>query len=295
MNAWQEGWFTEISNGLWDGESKNLKVKRVLYHEKSKFQDILVFESESYGNVLVLDGAIQATEKDECSYQEMACHLPLVTLDHEPKRVCIIGGGDGGCVREVLKHPSVEEVVLCEIDVDVINAAKQFLPTMSCGLSDPRVKIINADGAEYLRQHKKYFDVVINDCSDPVGLAEFLFSKEFFETCKEALVENGVFSQQSETLWLHLDLIAQMKENLEKVFGNVNYAWSSTPTYPGGILGYLVCQMQSGVDSREPRRIESWFNQLDEKTRDSLKYYTPQLHRAAFNLPAFAAKKLNQF
>ncbi|EFC50237.1 spermidine synthase [Naegleria gruberi] len=295
MNAWKEGWFTEESNGLWDGESKNLKVKQVLYHKKSEFQDVLVFESESYGNVLALDGAIQATEKDECAYQEMACHLPLVTVGHEPKRVCIIGGGDGGCVREVLKHSSIEEVVLCEIDKEVIEAAKKFLPTMSCGLEDPRVKVINADGAAYLKQHKNYFDVIINDCSDPIECAQVLFSKDFFITCREALVPNGIFSQQSETLWLHLDFISNLKKDLEQVFDQAKYAYVSTPTYPGGLLGFLVCSTNPDMDPSVPRRIESWYNKLDEKTKDSLKYYTDKLHTASFHLPAFAAKKLNQF
>ncbi|KAG8677923.1 putrescine aminopropyltransferase [Ceratobasidium sp. 394] len=160
-----DGWFREI-NSQWPGQAMTLKVNRILHVEKSKYQDVLVFDSATYGNVLVLDGVIQCTERDEFSYQEMIAHIPLASHPN-PKRVLVIGGGDGGVVREVLKHDTVEEVVLCDIDEAVIRVSKTYLPHMSSLLSDKRVTVYVGDGFAYLQRNTAQFDCIITDSSDP--------------------------------------------------------------------------------------------------------------------------------
>ena len=161
-----------------------LQVERILHTEKSKYQDVLVFRSTTYGTVLVLDGAIQCTERDEFSYQELIAHLPLASHPN-PERVLVIGGGDGGVVREVLKHKSVKEVVLVDIDEAVVRVSKQYLPHMSQLLEDPRVTVHIGDGFKYLADAAAagaaaLYDVIITDSSDPVGPAESLFQAPIF-------------------------------------------------------------------------------------------------------------------
>lgn len=190
----KDGWFREISD-MWPGQAMTLKVKRVVHHEKSKYQDVLIFESTDYGMVLVLDNVIQCTERDEFAYQEMITHLGMFSHP-DPKRVLVIGGGDGGVLREVVKHDSVEEAVLCDIDEAVIRLSKQYLPTMSVGYEHPKVKVHVGDGFKFLEDYKNSFDVIITDSSDPEGPAESLFQKPYFQLLFNALREGGVITTQ---------------------------------------------------------------------------------------------------
>ncbi|KAK1081585.1 putrescine aminopropyltransferase [Friedmanniomyces endolithicus] len=153
-----------------------LKVNQIVHHEKSKYQDVLIFESSDYGMVLVLDNVIQCTERDEFAYQEMITHLGMFSHPN-PKRVLVIGGGDGGVLREIVKHESVEEAVLCDIDEAVIRLSKKYLPGMSVGFQHPNVKVHIGDGFKFLEDKKDTFDVIITDSSDPEGPAESLFKK----------------------------------------------------------------------------------------------------------------------
>jgi len=194
----QDGWFREINN-MWPGQAMTLKVDKVLHHEVSKYQDVLLFQSANHGNVLVLDGAIQCTERDEFAYQEMITHLAMNSHPN-PKRVLVIGGGDGGVLREVVKHDMVEQVTLCEIDEAVIRLSKQYLPDMAAGFDHPKVKVYVGDGFEYLSSHKNAFDVIITDSSDPEGPAAALFQKPFFELLYAALREDGIISTQCKFL-----------------------------------------------------------------------------------------------
>ncbi|KAF1767125.1 hypothetical protein GCK72_007083 [Caenorhabditis remanei] len=268
MDKLHKGWFTEFSpddlekmnssgesqessskllksdgqemGGAWPGQAFSLQVKKVLYHEKSKYQDVLVFESTTYGNVLVLDGIVQATERDEFSYQEMLAHLPLFAHPN-PKRVLIIGGGDGGILREVLKHETVEKVTMCEIDEMVIDVAKKFLPGMSCGFSHEKLDLYCGDGFEFLKNHKNEFDVIITDSSDPVGPAESLFGQSYYELLRDALKEDGILSSQGECPWLDLKLISTVIRSARELFPVSKYAVGSVPTYTSGLMGYIVC------------------------------------------------------
>lgn len=172
-----------------------LRVKQVLHHEKSKFQDVLVFESTDYGTVLVLDNVIQCTERDEFSYQEMITNLAMMSHPN-PKKVLVVGGGDGGVLREVVKHQSVEKAILCDIDEAVPRVSEKYLPAMYAGFKHPVAEKFIGDGFKFLADRKNEFDVIITDSSDPEGPAESLFQKPYFQLLHDALREGGVITTQ---------------------------------------------------------------------------------------------------
>ncbi|CAO1621531.1 unnamed protein product [Parajaminaea phylloscopi] len=277
----RDGWFTEV-NPQWPGQGMALQVSRILHHERSKFQDVLVFQSTTYGNVLVLDGAIQATERDEFSYQEMIAHLPLASHP-DPKRVLVIGGGDGGVLREVVKHPSVEEVILCDIDEAVPRVSAKYLPKMASGLTHPKTKVIIGDGFAFLKQaeNKAAFDVIITDSSDPIGPAEALFQPPFFKLLKEALKPGGHISTQGESIWCHLEFIQQIRKSVNELFPVAEYAFTTIPTYPSGQIGFIVASLDANDNLRKPLR-----------EVPDCRYWSPQVHTSAFSLPEFARRAI---
>ena len=191
----RDGWFREINNDMWPGQALTLRVNQVVHHERSAFQDVLIFESSHHGMVLVLDNAIQCTERDEFSYQEMITHLAMFAHP-APRRVLVIGGGDGGVLREVVKHECVERAVLVDIDEAVIRLSKKFLPAMSVGFQHPKVETHVADGVDFLRDRRDEFDVIITDSGDPAGPAETLFQHSYFELLHGALRDGGIIATQ---------------------------------------------------------------------------------------------------
>ncbi|KIH87857.1 spermidine synthase [Sporothrix brasiliensis 5110] len=272
---------------MWPGQAMTLRVKKVLHHEKSKYQDVLIFESTDYGTVLVLDNVIQCTERDEFSYQEMITHLALNSHPN-PKKVLVIGGGDGGVLREVVKHDCVEEAILCDIDEAVIRLSKQYLPGMAAGFNHPKVKVHVGDGFKFLDDYKNEFDVIITDSSDPDGPAESLFKKSYFELLHSALREGGVITTQgSENQWLHLPLITKLKQDCKEVFAVAEYAYTTIPTYPSGQIGFMVCSKDPNANVKVPLR--KWTPEEESKL---CKYYNSEIHKASFILPNFAAKAL---
>jgi len=274
-NGIKDGWFSEYGT-LWPGQSMSIEVQEVLYEGKSQYQSILVFQSKTYGKVLVLDGVIQVTERDEFSYQEMMAHLPLCAHPN-PKKVLVIGGGDGGILREVCKHKGVEEVTICEIDELVIEISKKYLPSTSIGYTDPRVKVHVGDGAAFMEARKAEFDVILVDSSDPVGPAESLFQASFYQCMKEALRPNGMICTQGECIWLHLDLIKNLLDFSRKIFTHVQYAACSIPTYPCGQIGFIIGSLGERVD--QPKR---------KPELENIRYYNSSVHSASFILPEFA-------
>ncbi|XP_029187254.1 spermidine synthase-like [Acropora millepora] len=286
MNRIQNGWFSEI-NKQWPGQALSLEVEEVLFEGKSKYQDIIVFKSASHGKVLVLDGVIQCTESDEFSYQEMITFLPLNSHPC-PKKVLIIGGGDGGVIREVIKHRAVESIVLCEIDEKVIEVSKKYLPKMACGFSSSKLTQFIGDGFEYMKEHVNEFDVIITDSSDPVGPAESLFQRGYYELMKKALKPDGILCCQGECLWLDLSLIKSMVDFSKDLFPVVNYGFTTIPTYPCGQIGFIMCSKNKDTRFEDPVTVftESEVEQM------GLKYYNAEVHKSAFVLPQFAKKKL---
>ncbi|DAZ97809.1 TPA: hypothetical protein N0F65_002479 [Lagenidium giganteum] len=280
-------WFSE-TEALWPGQRFSLEMEEVLFHGKSDFQDVLVFKSATYGNVLVLDGVIQCTERDEFSYQEMITHLPMFA-HAAPKNVLIVGGGDGGVLREVAKHESVKKIIMCEIDPMVCDVSKKFFAnSLATSFDDPRLTLLHADAAAFLRDdNQDKFDVIIVDSSDPVGPAEVLFRKEFYENMKKSLAPGGVVCTQGECLWLHLDLIVEVLGRCQTIFPTIQYAYTTIPTYPSGQIGFVLCSLDESENMlTKPKREPS------AEMLETLRYYNSKIHEAAFVLPTFAERKI---
>ncbi|RTZ91664.1 MAG: spermidine synthase [Deltaproteobacteria bacterium] len=270
-----ELWFKEIDESQ---SGLTFRVKNVLFSKQTPYQRLDVFETEFYGNVLVLDGAVQITQKDEFVYHEMLAHVPLYTHPN-PRNVLIIGGGDGGTVREVVKHPEVEHVDLVEIDEAVIQAAKSYFPEVSCELDNPRVSILPMDGIEYIRKKPATYDVILIDSTDPVGPAEGLIAASFYKDAFKALTDNGVMAVQAESPFFYPEWVKKIFSNLNGVFPVTRLYLSFTPTYPGGMWTFgFASKGLDPVSDFDPSRIPEGL---------SFKYYTPELHKAAFQLPAF--------
>lgn len=287
------GWFSEISP-MWPGEAHSLKVEKILFQGKSDYQKVMVFQSSTYGKVLVLDGVIQLTERDECAYQEMICHLPLCSIPN-PKKVLVIGGGDGGVLREIARHSSVEQIDICEIDGMVVEVSKQYFPDVAVGYEDPRVNLHIGDGVAFLKAVTEgTYDAIIVDSSDPIGPAQELFEKPFFESVAKALRPGGVVCTQAESIWLHMHIIEDIVVNCRQIFkGSVNYAWTTVPTYPSGVIGFMLCSTEGpSVDFKHPvNPIDTIENESNLKR--PLKFYNSEIHSAAFCLPSFAKKVID--
>ena len=216
----------------------------------------------------------------------MITHLALNSHPN-PRSVLVIGGGDGGVLREVVKHSTVETAILCDIDESVIRLSKKYLPGMSIGFQHPNVSVHVGDGFEFLRERKGEFDVIITDSSDPEGPAESLFQKPYFELLFDALKEGGVVTTQAENIFLHLKLITELKKSCKEVFPVVEYAYTTIPTYPSGQIGFMVCCKDSKRNVKEP--VRQWSMEEEEKL---CRYYNKEIHRASFVLPTFARKAL---
>ncbi|MBI5641096.1 MAG: polyamine aminopropyltransferase [Nitrospirae bacterium] len=245
------------------------EVSRILYRGKSKFQDIMVFENPFFGKVLVLDGVVQITERDEFFYHEMLVHVVMNALPN-PRKVIVIGGGDGGTVREVLRHKSVEKVYFIEIDEEVINVSKKFFPKVASGMRDKRVEIKCMDGAEFVKGRQGDIDAVIVDSTDIVGFAKSLFTKKFFRAIKKCLTEDGMFVTLSESLHFHREIVAEVQETMKAVFPIVDLYTAPLATYAGNWWSFSV-----GSKKLDPRVIR-------RKHKLSTKYYCNGIHASAF-------------
>ena len=280
-----QGWFSE-TGPLWKGQAFSLEVEEVLMHERSAFQEVLVFQSTTYGRVLALDGVIQCTERDEFAYQEMMAHIPLCAHPN-PRKVLVIGGGDGGVLREIARHKCVEEIHICELDEMVIEASKKYLPWMAVGFEDPRVAVHIQDGAEFMLANAHCFDVIIVDSSDPVGPADSLFQESFYRGMRDALAPGGIVCTQGECMWLHLDIIGPMLHFCKEMYPAAEYAFTTIPTYPSGQIGFLVCTDNKAGSSKPCRT-------LPADVQEQLRYYSEEMHSAAFVLPPFVRRAIER-
>lgn len=256
-------------------------VKEVLFHEKNDLQDLIIFENEDFGRVLALDGIIQTTERDEFIYHEMLVHIPMMTHEN-PKNVLIIGGGDGGSLREVLRHNTVEKVTMVEIDRAVIDLCEKYLPKHSNGAFDhEKVQIVIDDGAKFVRQTEEKFDVIICDSTDPVGPGEVLFDTPFYQDCLNCLTENGLFASQNGVPSIQPTELKTSHQKLADVFSEVHHFVAPVPTYVGGFMVFSLSSPSSFT--KKPAR---------PLTLENLQYYTEALHTAAFALPQYILKAM---
>ena len=269
-------WLTERHD---DVAGHTFKVNQTLYHAQSDFQTIDIVETEAYGRMLLLDGMVMTTEKDEFIYHEMISHIPMLAHPN-PKQVLVIGGGDGGTVREVLKHPSVERVVLCEIDGMVIDSCREFLPSIAGRLDDPRVDIQVGDGVAYIAKQKKAFDVILIDSTDPLGPGEGLFTEAFYNNVLAALTPQGIMAAQSESPIADQREIRLVYQLLHKVFPVVHTYVAPIPTYPGGFWSWSFCSNEvEPFENVDPKRVQA----IEETT----KYFNSEIHKAVFALPNY--------
>jgi len=255
-------------------------VEKILYKAKSQFQDIIVFENPHFGRMLILDRVVQITERDEFFYHEMLTHVAM-HAHPDPKKVVVIGGGDGGTVREVLKHKSGEKCYFIEIDPEVIRVSKEFFPTVACAVDDPRVEIRNMDGAEFIKSRKGDIDVILVDSTDPIGFARTLFSDEFFESVKGALTDEGIFVTHADSLLLHVDIVTEVQQNLTNIFPRVDLYTAPIATYPGNWWAFNICSKKH--DPREMRR----------KYEIETKFYSDEMHGHSFLPKGFHKRLLN--
>ena len=265
-----------------------IKVEKVLFSGKSEFQTVDVVETKGHGKMLLNDGLIMVTERDEFAYHDMISHVPLF-VHPNPKNVLVIGGGDGGTAREVIRHSSVEKCTMVEIDGMVVDACREHIPQTSKDLDHPKMKLIIGDGVQFVKEAKANsdkFDVIIVDSTDPIGPAQPLFGEEFYQDVYECLADDGIVVSQGESSWYAMDIQQSLLGVLNKVFKN-NFLYSfSNLTYPGGLWSFTFASKKyHPVNDFDPQRV------IDSGL--AFDYYNHQLHSAAFALPNFAKKGLS--
>jgi len=253
-------------------------VEEILCSRRTAYQQLLIFKSRYFGKVLVLDGVVQLTERDEHFYHEMLTHVALHAHPH-PADVLIIGGGDGGSLREVLKHRTVKRVQIVELDKGVIDASKEFLPTLSTGFADPRAHVLETKGEEFLAQTRDRFDLVIMDSTDPVGPAASLFTDECLANAASVLKADGMFVAQTESLHFHRDFIREVQRKLARLFKIADLYTVPLATYGGNWWTFSIA---SKVNN--PR-------ELQRRCEVTTKYYAEDVHGQAF-LPQSLRRKL---
>lgn len=281
-NGIENGYYHEITPS---GFGIAIKAGKVLFSEQSDFQKVEVFETESsLGRVLTLDDLMMTTEGDEYHYHEMIAHVPM--MNHKnPESVLVIGGGDGGTVREVLKHKSVKRVVLCEIDGIVIDVCKKYLPTIACELENPKVEILVQDAIEYIKDKKNVFDIVLIDSTDPMGPGEGLFTEEFYTNVKNSLKKGGIVTAQSESPFVNKEEIKKMYNLLKKVFPICETFTSNIPTYPGGYWAWSFC-------SEDVKPLSYIDEERCAEITKTCKIYNKDYHMARFALPNYLKELL---
>ncbi len=277
-------WIEETFHPHW---KVGLKADKVLHEVKTEHQHLVIFTNKTWGTVLMLDGVCQLTTSDEFVYHEMMAHVPLMALD-EPEKVLVVGGGDGGVMREVLKHPSVEKAVLVEIDRTVVDTAEKYYPEIPSGVfQNPRAEIVIADGLKYVAETDERFDAIIVDSSEPIGPSAVLHTREFFADCKKALKKGGALVTQNGLPFLFPEHLAGTTRVFASLFKRVAPMMCTQPCYFGGPFA-----LNMATDDKDILKLDA--KELAKRARkrgiEDFKYWTPAVHVAAFALPAYAEK-----
>ncbi len=287
MTNKQKKYFKET---LYDAICQEYRIDKMYFENKTEHQHLMIFHNAQLGRVMTLDGVVQTTEADEFVYHEMLAHVPLIGHGFA-KRVLIIGGGDGGMLREVAKHP-VEHITQVEIDQAVVDMAIEHLPNHSAGAyNDARLNLVISDGFEFVKSHSTLvaedpnlaFDVIISDSTDPIGPGEVLFSENFYAFAKACLAPNGIMVAQNGVPFFQEDEVVDTNQRMGAHFAEMQFYCAPVPTYYGGFMTFAW-----GTDNEAAREltlteIKQRFNELSLKTR----YYNPALQQAAFALPQY--------
>jgi len=266
-------WFTEKQT---ENFGITMKINKTLHTEQTDFQMLEMVETAEFGNMLLLDGMVMTSQVDEFVYHEMVAH-PVLHTHPNPKSVLVVGGGDGGVIREIMKHEKVEKAVLVDIDGKVIEYSKKYLPEIAGELDNPRVEVRVDDGFMHIIKSKGLYDVIMVDSTEPVGPAAPLFERGFYQGIYEALKEDGMFVAQTDNPWFKADLIQKVNRDVREIFPITRTYIANIPTYPSGLWTFTV-----GSKKYDPVAIK------EEDIKDlPTKYYSPELHHACFKLPKF--------
>lgn len=276
-----ELWFTEQEQ---DHIRVSWKTGDVLFRGQSEYQTVEVIDTKAYGRMLILDGCVMITEADEFVYHEMISHIPAV-MHKDPRTVVVIGGGDGGTVRELLKHKSIERIILCEIDGMVVDACRKFFPAVACGLDDPRVEVKIGDGVAYMKELHQEIDIAIIDSTDPIGPGEGLFSGDFYKSVARAMRPGGVMVAQSESPWFTKEMLGRIHRNISAGFAYRKSYIGAIPTYPRGLWSWTMAS-NTGLDPAQFDRARF------AAVAQDLKYLSPARVTSVFDLPPFYAEKI---
>jgi spermidine synthase len=278
-------WFEET---LYPDYGQRFLITRTVYRKKTPYQTLEIHETPTFGRMLALDGVCQATERDEFFYHEMMVH-PALLAHGRARRVLIIGGGDGGILEEVLKHRNVDRATMVEIDGSVVDVCKKYLPSI-CGkaFDDRRTDLVIGDGVKYVAETSEKFDVILVDSTDPIGPAEVLFRTDFYASCQRCLTPRGILVTQNGVPFLQRDELATTRKRLRKLFKDTGFLFVPVPTYIGGFMALSWSSMEPRNRSVSLATLAARFRRRRLKTQ----YYTPEIHRAAFAVPAYLQRYL---
>ncbi len=274
-------WADEIYQGI---VRTGFRLKKKLFKGKSRFQTVEVVETAGHGKLLLIDGMTMVSERDEFVYHEMIAH-PALFLHPKPRRVLVIGGGDGGTVREVLRHKTVERCFLVEIDNLVVSASRRFIPQTAGALSDPRARVLIQDGVKFVAETKERFDVVIVDSTEPFGPAKELFGPAFYKNVRRILTEDGIVVSQAGSPFYEMKTITNLFKIMRPIFPVVEVSLFNNLTYPGGLWAFtFATKGLHPVRDFKPARVS--------RSKIGFRWYNADIHVGSFALPSFLKKEI---
>jgi len=281
---------SDYQETLYEGYGQRFRMDKLLHEVRTEHQHLVIFENPRMGRVMALDGVIQTTEADEFIYHEMLTHVPILAHG-SARRVLIIGGGDGGMLREVSKHRSVEHITMVEIDGTVVDMCKEFLPRHSNGAyDDPRLNLVIDDGMRFVATTTEKFDVIISDSTDPIGPGEVLFSENFYQACRRCLNEGGILVTQNGTPFMQLDGVQNTAGRMNGLFADWHFYTAAVPTYIGGAMTFAWGATQPGLRDLPLDTLRQRFAASAIVTR----YYNPDVHLGAFALPQYVLEAIGK-
>ncbi|CAE6924447.1 MULTISPECIES: polyamine aminopropyltransferase [Pseudomonas] len=281
---------SDYQETLYEGYGQRFRMDKLLHEVRTEHQHLVIFENARMGRVMALDGVIQTTEADEFIYHEMLTHVPILAHG-SAKRVLIIGGGDGGMLREVCKHATVEHITMVEIDGTVVDMCKEFLPNHSSGAyEDPRLNLVIDDGMRFVANTTEKFDVIISDSTDPIGPGEVLFSENFYQACRRCLNDGGILVTQNGTPFMQLSEVQTTASRMHGLFADWHFYMAAVPTYIGGSMTFAWGSTDAEYRKLSQETLCARFAGSGIVTR----YYNPAIHSGAFALPQYVLQAVNK-
>lgn len=281
---------SDYQETLYEGYGQRFRIEKMLHEVRTDHQHLVIFQNPRMGRVMALDGVIQTTEADEFIYHEMLTHVPILAHG-AAKRVLIIGGGDGGMLREVAKHSTVEHITMVEIDGTVVEMCKEFLPTHSNGaFEDSRLNLVIDDGMRFVATTEEKFDVIISDSTDPIGPGEVLFSKNFYQACHRCLNEGGILVTQNGTPFMQLSGVQTTAGRMNGLFADWHFYQAAIPTYIGGAMTFAWGATDKAYRKLPLETLRQRFAGSGIVTR----YYNPEVHIGAFALPQYVLSAIKK-